>query len=583
MSFLRNLKIRTKLICGFSLMIFLLLITGYAGHSSSSHLFDNMKLFYSVELPKMDFLIEADRDLQQLLVAERTMIFADHHDGLFNALLDDYETNLTQVKERMDKFSRLSPSPRSQDLYRQFLAALQAWEPVSRQVVEKVATDPRAASALSLGEALDKFEKARDYIDQLTEVVLDEATQSELIAAAKYRSSTLTILITVCAAVLIAVLVSWFISNSINKPLKKAVGMLHDMTRGRLDQKLQLDTMDEIGLMGRTMDEFVDSMQHDVVRPLQMLANGDLTFNVQPADSEDILRNAIKKVGEDLNHVFAQLQSAGQQVNAGSLSVSDAAQSLSQGATESAASMEQINSSMDEIGGKIQQTAKNATQADTLADEARHAADNGNQQMTSMVAAMAEINDAGENIRKIIKVIDEIAFQTNLLALNAAVEAARAGQHGKGFAVVAEEVRNLAARSAKAASETAELIEGSAVKTANGSQIAQTTAESLTGIVESVTKVSALIAEIATASNEQSQGISQINQALGQIDNVIQQTTANAEESAATSEQLSSQAVELQQMLSKFKLAASAFHQSLPQPKVEPALPLQTHGLGWEN
>nr|WP_320049394.1 methyl-accepting chemotaxis protein [uncultured Desulfuromonas sp.] len=581
MSFLRNLKIRTKLICGFSLMIFLLLITGYAGYNSSTHLFGNMQLFYSVELPSMDNLIEADRDLQQLLVAERTLIFAHQQGELQSTLLDDYETNLKQVKERMAKFANLSSSSKAQDLYRQFVAALQEWEPVSRQVVNNVATQPQSAITLSLGEAQEKFEKMRDYIDQSTEVLLSEAKQSELASAAKYRSATLTILITVFAAVLIAVVISWFISNSINKPLSKIVAMLHDMTKGRLDKKLQLETTDEIGLMGRTMDEFVDSMQHDVVRPLQMLANGDLTFNVQPADSEDLLRNAIKKVGEDLNQIFAQLQSAGQQVNAGSLSVSDAAQSLSQGATQSAASMEQINSSMNEIGGKIQQTAKNATRADTLANEARNAADNGNRQMTSMVSAMAEINDAGENIRKIIKVIDEIAFQTNLLALNAAVEAARAGQHGKGFAVVAEEVRNLAARSAKAASETAELIEGSAVKTANGSQIAQTTAESLTGIVESITKVSGLIAEIATASNEQSQGISQINLALGQIDNVIQQTTANAEESAATSEQLSSQAVELQQMLGKFKLAAGEFHHSLPQRK--PTFEPQAHSLGWED
>ena len=334
--------------------------------------------------------------------------------------------------------------------------------------------------------------------------------------------------------------------------------MLHDMAKGRLDQKLLLTTTDEIGLMGQTMDKFVDSMQQDVVRPLQMLAAGDLTFSVCPVDNEDVLRNSIQKVGEDLNKVFAQLQSAGQQVNAGSVSVSDAAQSLSQGATQSAASMEEINSSMNEIGGKIEQSAQNANVANNLANDARHAADSGNQQMSSMVAAMAEINTAGENIRKIIKVIDEIAFQTNLLALNAAVEAARAGQHGKGFAVVAEEVRNLAARSAKAASETAELIEGSVAKTANGSQIAQTTATSLTEIVESITKVSSLIKDIAITSNEQSQGISQINLALGQIDQVIQQTTANAEESAATSEELSSQAIELQQMLSNFKLSSGS-------------------------
>ena len=355
-------------------------------------------------------------------------------------------------------------------------------------------------------------------------------------------------------ALVFGIILAWTISRSLTIPMKQAVSMLDDLEKGHLNTRLNMQRRDEIGQMATTMDQFADSLQNEVVSSMQRLANGDLTFEITPRDGQDQLRGTLKKLGEDLNNLLMQIQVASEQIDSGSSQVSESAQSLSDGAAQSAASVEEISSSMNEIGSQTNTSAEYAQQANQLATSARQAADTGSERMNAMISAMEEINASGQNISKIIKVIDEIAFQTNLLALNAAVEAARAGQHGKGFAVVAEEVRNLAARSSKAAAETAELIEGSVEKASNGTQIAEQTAEALGEIVGSISKVTDLIGEIAAASNEQAQGIAQVNIGMQQIDQVIQQNTASAEESAATSEELSSQAAELKHQLSRFTL-----------------------------
>lgn len=289
---------------------------------------------------------------------------------------------------------------------------------------------------------------------------------------------------------------------------------------------------------------------------LDQLAEGDLTAEIAAdyAGDHALLQDGLHRTLDSLNSTLGRVRQVAESVAAGSREVSDSAQALSQGATQQSASLQEITATMSRITDQTKRNAEHATVAAKISNSARKSAAEGDMLMRAMVEAMREIDDASQSIRKIIKVIDEIAFQTNLLALNAAVEAARAGVHGKGFAVVAEEVRSLAGRSAKAAKETTDMIENSLHKVNQGTELAQQTASALGEIVDGVAKVSELVSAIADASNEQARGIADINEGVAQIDKVTQTNTASAEQSAAASQDLSRQARELEEQLKRFRL-----------------------------
>ena len=250
-------------------------------------------------------------------------------------------------------------------------------------------------------------------------------------------------------------------------------------------------------------------------------------------------------ISRQIRRVVTQLNAGAVEVSLASSHITRASQTLAEGASEQAASLEETSASLEEIASIIKRNAENAAQAKELAGKTRNAADAGFQDMVAMGKAMQEIKDSSDDIGKIIRTIDEIAFQTNILALNAAVEAARAGEAGMGFAVVAEEVRSLAQRSALAAKETEAKIESALSKTSQGVTISGKVAASLNDIVEKIREVDTLAAEVANASREQSQGIQQVNMAVTQMDKITQGNAAGAEESASAAEELSAQASSL--------------------------------------
>lgn len=300
---------------------------------------------------------------------------------------------------------------------------------------------------------------------------------------------------------------------------------------------------------------FANPMQ-ELAQKAGLIANGNLTVRLHVTANDEIgqAANAFNKMTCQMHEVMRKIAIASQQVASGSKNISDAGNMLAKGASSQASSVEELSTSIAEITEQTKSNADHAKQANTLANDTHAKANIGNQRMDEMLQAMVDINESSNNIAKIIKVIDEIAFQTNILALNAAVEAARAGQHGKGFAVVAEEVRNLAARSADAAKSTTEIIQHSINKVNTGTELAKGTAQALRSIKESIDQVTGLVADIAAASQKQSSALQMLNQGVLQVSNVVQTNSSTAEESASASVELSAQADLLQETIAKFKI-----------------------------
>jgi len=309
--------------------------------------------------------------------------------------------------------------------------------------------------------------------------------------------------------------------------------------------------------VNKTLDLVIDPI-NETIAILKRMAEGDLTPTMTGdyKGDFDVLKTALNDTLAAINDLLGQVTMAVEQVTAGSQQVSQASQALSQGATEQASSLEEITSSITEIAGQTKQNTENAVQMNGLAKTARDDAEQGNLQMKDLVSAMTDINSSAEEIRKIVKAIDDISFQINLLALNANVEAARAGKYGKGFAVVAEEVRNLAVRSAGSVQETTKMVDEAISNIGKGNGLVAVTAKQLQSIVGGAAQVATIAEEVATAGKEQAQGLDQISTGLNQIDQVTQANTASAEESASAAEELSSQSQQLKAMLAKFKLAA---------------------------
>jgi methyl-accepting chemotaxis protein len=365
--------------------------------------------------------------------------------------------------------------------------------------------------------------------------------------------------IAIAVGVPIAVSLMSILVRQIVNPAKQMAATATAIAEGDVNQQVSITRPDEIGDLADAFRSMIVYLQ-EMASAADLLAQGDLTADVTPRSEKDRLGNAFRQMIISLNDTLRQTDNVVEQVVPSVEQMRSISQSLASSAEEQSSAAEEVSSSLEETDAQVRSNAESANVANQLVSQAANVAHAGQEKMKSMSKAMDAIAVSSQQISKIIKVIDEIAFQTNLLALNAAVEAARAGQHGRGFAVVAQEVRNLAGRSARAAQETAELIEDAGRRVEEGVGIADETATALGEIVQNVAKVKDLVAEIAAASEDQASGVAQVNSAMVQVNQGAQASSQQSEELASTADELGHLAGVLREQTSRFKLREQQGH-----------------------
>ena len=555
---MKNLKIRTKLLATFMLVIILFIGTvaiAIYGLQANANKYSE---FYNVEYKVTNNIMSMRRGLQ-IIVKDLAFITIESDESKKGSYQDELQTELTALEENaywlFDNFTGDS------QLLDSFSDSIQKAMELQENIINTSKTDNLEAQRILLEEYQPLVQEAVNTLIQISAVeektaednFLSTVDMQELLVAAQIGMAVVALIITI--------LLSTYLTRSITKPLRQLETAADKIVNGNFDISVTYESKDELGSLTKSfknMTFILETVISDASRLLSEMADGN--FDVRTNAEERYVGNlqslllSIRKLNKDLSITLGQINQSADQVASGSGQVSNGAQALAQGATEQAASVEELASTITNISYQVKSTADNAMEAKSKSNTAGEEAEVCNDQMHDMMNAMEEIARSSNEISKIIKTIEDIAFQTNILALNAAVEAARAGEAGKGFAVVAEEVRSLASKSSVASKNTAELIESSVNAVTRGTKLANSTAESLVQVVNHVRSASTKVDEIANAAEEQAGAIEQVTLGVDQISSVVQTNSATAEESAAASQELSEQASTLKSLVAKFKL-----------------------------
>ncbi len=557
MKFLKNLKIRTKLLVGFGIMVLFMVIIGVTGYRSLASMHQDLKRIYGVQMPAIDFIIEADRDLQQLLVAERSMIFTDPKSDLFKQFMDEYTTNFQQSDTRWNKYKALASTAEEKEIFSVYDKARAEWAQTSGSVVDLAARgETQKATVLTLGDAKKYFEDMRNQLDKLTEINLGLAEKSSENALSTYKSANMLLVTAILFGVCAGVLLTWVISRLITQPVNFMVDGLKDIAQGEgdLTKRLDADAKDELGDLASWFNTFMDKL-HGLIK--------DMAGNASTLDrSATTLADLSVHMSGSADEMFGKSNTVSTAVEEMSANIGNVAAAMEQSSTNTgvvAASAEEMTSTINEI-------AQNAEKARTISDQAVTTAQGSSEQMDAL-------GQAAVGVGKVVETITEISEQVNLLALNATIEAARAGEAGKGFAVVANEIKELAKQTSEATLDIKGKIANIQASTDGAvsgideiSNVIQTINEIVATIAASVEEQSSATQEIAGNIAQVSSGIQEVNENVSQSSTVaskisrdISMVNQSASEMANSSSQVQASAEELQQIAGKLSSVVGSF------------------------
>jgi len=585
---LKNIRIGRKLALILVVNVALLTVIGTLAAISARSINHDLQGLFNRDLKGLVFLLEADRDLHQAFIAERTLLLTPPGSKEFESQVKDYTSNKEQADTRVGKFAGTTGDAGQLDLVKQYETGRKAWDEVSLSIVKsrELGGSVEELYALSLGEGVKRFDAMREHINVLTETLMGQAEAAEASAEASYANLLVVIIALTLGSALLGAFCTLLVTRNITRPMRTLVDFTQRLASGEFPPALGFERKDEVGALADTFDHMNQTLQRNMEEIATKSREAEDKARaaqeaMQEADearrqAERAKQEGMHQAAEQLEQIVSQVASASEELNAQIRESLSGSEQQRERTTEAATAMEEMNATVLEV-------ARNAADASENAHSAKLQAENGGKVVGRVVDSIAnlntetqrlqsEMNDLGgqaQAIGQVMAVISDIADQTNLLALNAAIEAARAGEAGRGFAVVADEVRKLAEKTMNATREVGEAIDNIQASTTRSirsmdqtlqmvgqsTELTREAGEALSEIVGIIEHTADQVTAIATASEEQSATSEQINRSTEEVNTIAIETAKAMGQSAQAMEDMARLSEELHRIINTMKQA----------------------------